>query len=90
MSFHLATPRVVLKALGCLAVASELLIVGCGPPGVGSSPSSKDQMKEFYAKGGQSQVVRRGRGTIGKNVGGPSNIKQRVFAAEADKSLTDK
>jgi hypothetical protein len=45
-------------------------------------------MREFYANGGQNQVVNR-RGISLKKLAGPSNIKKRLFAVEPAKALPE-
>jgi hypothetical protein len=85
MSFHHAPPRVLFNALGGLAVASGLMIVGCGPAGAGSNPSSKAQMKEFYANEAQkSPQMRVGRSGRAGKVAAPKNIKGKLFNVPAD------
>jgi hypothetical protein len=49
MSFDLLGRRHVLKVLTCLAVASGFAVVGCSSE-VGSTPSSKNQLREVLAK----------------------------------------
>jgi hypothetical protein len=86
MSFHPCTRRAASRALTGFVVGAGLSIAGCSSE-VGSSPSSKAQMKEIYARGGQSPLVR---GGSGKAVVGPSNIKKRIFGPEAAKSPPEK
>ena len=85
MNLHPATRGALLRALMGLAACSGLSIVGCSSE-VGSSPSSREKMKEFYAAGGQSQLVR---GRTRKGVVGPSNIKKRLFTVAPEKSQAE-
>ena len=81
MNLRPAAPRVLLRALMGLAACGGLSIVGCSSE-VGTSPSSREKMKDLYAAGGQSQLVR---GRTRKGIVGPSNIKKRLFTAAPDK-----
>jgi hypothetical protein len=49
MNIREETARIVSKILLCLAVASGLLVVGCSSE-VGTTPSSKSQLREVLAK----------------------------------------
>jgi hypothetical protein len=82
MNFREETTRLVSKILLCLAVASGSVIVGCSSE-VGSSPTTKSQVKEFVVKESEkSQFTGRG-GQPGKGTQGPMSIKKKLFNSES-------
>jgi hypothetical protein len=75
MKFHRSASRVAFSTISTLAVVSGTWMIGCGPSGVGTAPSSKEQVAEIYSKDeGTGQLK-----TKGKNIQGPQSIKRKLF-----------
>jgi hypothetical protein len=79
MTFAHAARRVVLKGLACTAVAAGTAIVGCSPAGVGTSPSSKQQVADFIAKEPESGQMNPGGRKAAGSFKGPQSIKKKLF-----------
>jgi hypothetical protein len=70
----------MLKILGVLTVAAAACMAGCGQSEVGTSPSSKKQATDYFAKEAEVESKTKGRFPA------PQSIKKKVFSAGADKS----
>jgi hypothetical protein len=71
--------RVVFATISTLAVVSGTWMIGCGPSGVGTAPSSKEQVAEIYSKENGSRQLKNPPKVGGKNVPGPQSIKSKLF-----------
>jgi hypothetical protein len=78
MKFHRSASRVVFSAISAIAVVSGTWMIGCGPSGVGSAPSSREHVVEIYSKENGASQIKNAR-KIGKNVQGPKSIKSKIF-----------
>jgi hypothetical protein len=66
------------STISTFVVVSGTWIIGCGPSGVGTAPSSKEHVVEIYSKEtGSTQLKDASR--LGKNVQGPQSIKSKLF-----------
>jgi hypothetical protein len=78
--FREETARPVSQILLCLAIGSGAVIVGCSSE-VGSSPSSKNEIREFVAKDQPSQFT--GKGAMpAKGTPAPQSIKKKLFSSK--------
>ena len=85
MSLHRASVRLIFTSLGGLAVAGLPLMTGCDSPGVGTSPSTRQQVAEVLSKEGAPGDPA-GSGKAGKGGPGPQSIKKKLYATEGSKS----
>jgi hypothetical protein len=81
MKWHRSASRTVFAAISTLAVVSGTWVVGCGPSGVGSSPSSKEHIVEVVTKQDSASQLKNSR-KPGKNVQGPKSIKTKIFKGD--------
>lgn len=77
------TARPVSQVLLCLAIASSAVIAGCSSE-VGTSPSSKNEIKEFVTKDQASQFTGKG-ASPEKGTPAPQSIKKKLFSSKTEK-----
>ncbi len=79
MTFAHAARRTVLKGLACTAVAAGTAVFGCSPAEVGTSPSSRQQVADSYAKEPVTGQMNPGGKKAAGAFKGPQSIKKKLF-----------
>lgn len=84
MKSYRSARRAVATVLSASFVLGASWLAGCGPSGVGSTPSNKQEVSDYLSKhpeAGQLKGVK-----PGANVQGPRSIKSKLFAGKTGKT----
>jgi hypothetical protein len=84
MKSNRSARRVLVTVLSGMVTLGASWLAGCGPSGVGTTPSTKKEVSEFLSKQSEADQIKGGR--PGKKFQGPKNIKSKIFAGKTEKT----